>query len=83
MQCWCAGGVLGRVQVHHADLDFQGDGALATLEAELKAGTNGTDGLWETTKYAKCEHGWTEPDSAVYRARAAVQAHKASFASVD
>ena len=71
--------VTGRVQVHHAELDFQGDDSLTQLEAELKAGVNGTQGLWETAKYAKCEHGWTEPDSAVYRARAAVQAHKSSF----
>ena len=73
------GEVTARVQVHHAELDYQGDGALVSLEAELKKGVNGTVGLWETIKYAKCEHGWTEPDSAVYRARAAVQAHKSSF----
>ena len=30
-------------------------------------------------RYAKCEHGWTEPESGKYRARAAVQAHKSTF----
>ena len=95
------GEIVHRVQVHHAELDFQvravtthtrpthpalalhmltsqGDAALVQLEKELKVGVNGSAGLWETTKYAKCEHGWTEPDSPVYRARAAVQAHKAA-----
>ena len=51
-----AGEITGRVQAHHAELDFQGDGALSLLEAELKAGVNGTDGLWETLKYATCHH---------------------------
>ena len=73
------GEVTARVQVHHAELDFQGDAGLSAVEAELKVGVNGTDGIWETTKYAKCEHGWTEPGTAIYRPRAAVQAHKSTF----
>ena len=51
------GEVRARVQVHHADLDFQGDGALASLEAELRRGVNGTDGLWETAKYRSHHRG--------------------------
>ena len=74
-----SGEMTGRVQVHHAELDFQGDGALLALEAELKVGTNGTDAVWETLKYGKCKHGWTEPMSSIYNARAAVQAHKSTF----
>lgn len=73
------GEVTARVQAHHAELDFQGDGALTALEAELKLGMTGTDAVWETHKYAKCQHGWTEPGTPVYRARAAVQAHKSTF----
>ena len=47
-----AGEMTARAQVHHAELDFQGDGALSRIEAELKVAVNGTDGLWETLKYA-------------------------------
>jgi dienelactone hydrolase len=96
------GEVVTKVQAHHAELDFQGDGVLTALEAEMKIGMNGTgepafwfpsspfsfftllitvsaDATWETLKYAKCEHGWTEPDSPIYRASQAVQAHKSTF----
>jgi len=73
------GEVQTRIQAHHAELDFQGDGALTALEAELKVGVNGTEAIWETLKYAKCSHGWTEPGTPIYRARAAVQAHKSTF----
>ena len=54
-------------RVHHAELDFQGDAGLAAFEAEMKVGVNGSavalggPAVWETLKYAKCEHGWTEP----------------------
>lgn len=72
------GEVHTRIQAHHAELDFQGDGALTALEAELKGGVNGTDAVWETLKYSKCSHGWTEPGTPIYRARAAVQAHKST-----
>lgn len=74
-----AGEVRTKIQVHHAELDFQGDGALTALEAELKVGVNGTDATWETLKYAKCEHGWTEPGTPIYRAAQAVRAHKSTF----
>merc|ERR1712151_1427365 len=52
------------VQVHHAELDFSGDAGLAGLEAELERGFNGSDAIWETTKYGKCMHGFTEPGTA-------------------
>lgn len=74
-----SGEVLSRVQAHHAELDFQGDAALLALESELKVGTSGTEAVWETLKYGKCSHGWTEPGTDVYNARAAVQAHKSTF----
>lgn len=74
------GEVVARVQAHHAELDFQGDAGLAGFEAEFKVGVDGSFGLWETIKYAKCSHGWTEPGTPVYQARAAVQAHKSTFA---
>lgn len=67
------------VQAHHAELDFSGDAGLAGLEAELKVGVNGSEAIWETHKYAKCEHGFTEPGTEIYNARAAVQAHKSTF----
>ena len=58
-------------QAHHAELDFQGDAGLATFEAEMKVvGVNGSAAaVWETLKYAKCDHGWTEPGTPKYRAR--------------
>ena len=67
------------MQAHHAALDFSGDEGLLGLEKELTAGTIGTSARWETLKYGKCEHGWTEPGTPKYRARAAVQAHKSTF----
>lgn len=73
------GEVASRAQVHHAELDFQGDAGLLAFESEFKNGVDGSDGLWETIKYAKCEHGWTEPGTAIYNARAAIQAHKSTF----
>ena len=39
----------------------------------------GTDATWETLKYAKCEHGWSEPGTPVYRAAEALRAHKSTF----
>ena len=72
------GGVHTRIQAHHAELDFQGDVGLSTFEAEMKVGVDGSEAIWETIKYAKCEHGWTEPGTPIYRARAAVQAHKST-----
>jgi dienelactone hydrolase len=73
------GAISAAVQVHHADLDFQGDAGLASLESELKAGVDGSSGEWESIKYAKAAHSFTEPRLAVYRARAALQAHRSSF----
>ena len=55
------GGVKSRIQAHHAELDFQGDKGLSDFEAEMKVGVDGSDAVWETIKYSKCEHGWTEP----------------------
>eukprot|EP00966_Prymnesium_polylepis_P116189 2685845-Prymnesium_polylepis.1 len=43
-----AGEIRTLIQAHHAELDFQGDGALTALEAELKIGVNGSDATWET-----------------------------------
>merc|ERR1712048_1485299 len=37
------------------------------------------DAIWEGVKYAKCEHGFSEPGTPVYNARAALQAHKSTF----
>lgn len=73
------GEIVTHVQVHHAELDMSGDAGLAGFEAELRVGVNGSDALWETIKYGKCEHGWTEPGTAMYKARAAVQSHKSTF----
>lgn len=73
------GTVVTNVQAHHAELDFQGGSVLLDLEKELSQGVNGTDAIWETIKYAKCEHGWTEPNNPIYNARAAVQSHKSTF----
>jgi dienelactone hydrolase len=42
------GEVVTMVQAHHAELDFQGDGALTALEAEMKVGMNGTGKLSQT-----------------------------------
>lgn len=44
----------------------------------MKVGVTNSDAVWETIKYAKCEHGWTEPGTDIYRPRAAVQAHKST-----
>ena len=74
------GEITTRVQVHHGELDYQGDAALTQLKAELTAGVNGTRGLWEVTEYAKCQHGWTEPGTAPYDARGALQAHQSTYA---
>jgi dienelactone hydrolase len=73
------GEIQSRIQAHHAELDFQGDAGLAKLEAEMKVGVTNSDAIWETIKYSKCEHGWTEPGTPVYNGRAAVQAHKSTF----
>lgn len=73
------GEILTHVQLHHAEYDFSGDAGLAGVEKELKKGVNGTKAIWETSKYAKCNHGWTEPGTTVYNARAAIQAHKSTF----
>jgi len=73
------GEIVTHVQAHHAELDYSGDAGLAGLEAELRVGVNGTEAIWEAIKYAKCKHGWTEPGTAIYNARAAVQAHKSTF----
>jgi dienelactone hydrolase len=73
------GEVRTRVQAHHAELDFQGDEGLSAFEAEFKVGVDGSVAIWETHKYAKCEHGWTEPGTPKYRARASIQAHKSTF----
>lgn len=73
------GEILSDVQLHHAEYDFSGDAGLAGVEAELKKGTNGTSAIWDTSKYAKCYHGWTEPGTSVYNARASIQAHKSAF----
>lgn len=73
------GEVVAKVQVHHAELDPSGDAGLAAFEAEMRVGVNGSDGEWNTMKYSKCEHGWSEPGTPIYRARPALQAHKSTF----
>jgi len=74
------GTIVTQVQVHHGQLDPQGDAGLLRLEAELINGTDGSEGLWETVKYAKVPHAWTAPSDHRYNARAAVQAHESSYA---
>lgn len=73
------GEISARVQVNHAELDFQGESALDTLRSELKVGVDGSDGLWDITEFAKVQHGWTLPGTPIYDARASVQAHKSMF----
>ena len=65
------------VQVHHADLDFQGPTALLQFEDEMRS-RNVTH--WTTTKYGSVSHGWTDPTSANYRPFEAQQAHSNMFA---
>jgi dienelactone hydrolase len=65
------------VQVHHADLDFQGPTALLQFEDEMRS-RNVTH--WTTTKYGSVSHGWTDPTSANYRPFEAQQAHNNMFA---
>ena len=44
----------------------------------MKTGVTDSPAIWETIKYAKAHHGWTEPGTDIYDARAAVQAHKST-----
>merc|ERR1712232_140965 len=74
-----SGEIRSNIQIHHAELDFQGDAALEAVKSELKVATNGTSSQWEALYYAKMYHGWTETGTPVYNARAAVQAHKSTF----
>ena len=75
------GEIVTHVQAHHAELDSDGDGALLSLEKELKSGTKGNDVQWQTLKYAHCVHGWSGPPGVSrYRAAEAVRAHKSSVA---
>jgi len=73
------GAIATHVQAHHAELDFSGDAGLLGLEAELKDGTSDTETRWETLKYGKCSHGWTEPGTPIYRPADALRAHKSTF----
>lgn len=60
------------IQVHHADLDSQGDDGLLKFENEMR--NNGVQ-TWATTKYGNCQHGWTDPFSSIYEEQAAKQSH--------
>ena len=51
------------VQVHHADLDFQGPTALLGFEDEMRSRNVS---VWSTTKYGNCAHGWTDPTGTAY-----------------
>ena len=68
--------ITAAVQVHHADADFQGPGALLAFEDEMRS-QNVT--IWSTTKYGNCAHGWTDPTGAAYMPFQAKQAHDAMF----
>ena len=54
-----------------ANSTFEAAAKRSTFEAEMKVvGVNGSAAaVWETLKYAKCDHGWTEPGTPKYRAR--------------
>merc|ERR1712151_481387 len=73
------GSIVTQVQVHHGELDFAGDEGLLRLEAELIRGVEGSEGTWETVKYAKMPHGWTAPSDNGYDPRASVQTHESSY----
>ena len=68
--------VRATVQVHHADLDFQGPTALTKFEDEMRSQNVSH---WSTTKYGQVSHGWTDPTSANYRKFEANQAHNNMF----
>ena len=69
------------VQVHHANLDYQGDAGLLNFETEMRA-RNVTH--WSTSKYGTdVSHGWTDPTSQNYRKFYADQAHSAMWALFD
>jgi len=65
------------VQVHHADLDFQGPKALLMFEDEMR---NQNVTHWSTIKYGEVSHGWTDPTSENYRKFEADGAHNNMFA---
>lgn len=64
------------VQVHHADLDFQGAAGLLLFEDEMRSQNVSH---WSTTKYGQVSHGWTDPTSENYRKFEADQAHNNMF----
>lgn len=77
------GTMVTHVQAHHAAKDYSGDAGLLGLEAELKSATKDTTTRWQTTKYGKCEHGWSQPGTPVYRPADAMRAHLQTFAFFD
>ena len=68
------------VQIHHADLDFQGPTALLSFEDEMRS-QNVTH--WSTIKYGSVSHGWTDPTSMNYRKFEADMAHNNMFSMYD
>jgi len=77
------GEIVTNVQVHHAELDMQGDAALQELRSELSIGVNGTSAAWEAIVYSGVGHGWTNPSSLVYDERASIAAHLSTFQFLD
>jgi dienelactone hydrolase len=68
--------VTALVSVHHAQLDFQGDGALRAFESEMESQDVAH---WATKYYGHMEHGWTDPSLAVYSRVEAETAHQDMF----
>jgi dienelactone hydrolase len=62
------------VQAHHAELDYAGDEGLLMFEQEMR---NRSVEHWTTSKYGNCRHGWTDPQSSVYRAMESYTSHGA------
>jgi len=71
-----ADNITAAVQVHHADGDFAGAGALLSFEDEMRSQKVAR---WSTIKYGNCVHGWTDPTAQAYRPFEARAAHNTMF----
>ncbi|KAJ8605236.1 hypothetical protein CTAYLR_000498 [Chrysophaeum taylorii] len=68
------------VQIHHGQLDFQGDQALYDVQDQL---ANASVAVWETAYYSGAAHGFSDFLSDAYLKRAADQSHVSMFSFYD